>query len=258
LAEGFTEATTIPSLEAMEIDPGSLPTQINEERSSTEIKVTLLPNISPTAMVTNTPNTIFEVCSPLANEAISELWEIVSDPYNPPPPGRDERHHGVDFAYYQRKDRKTIEGVGVQAILPGKVAVTVGDRLPYGNMIIIETVTSYLPDDFIRILGGYPGESLYHLYAHLIESPVYELGEIVECGEVIGAVGKTGYHIVNPHLHLELRWGPPGLALESMAFYDTSASQEEMQNYMRWRTSGEFIHFNPMFFFEQYLLYITQ
>jgi hypothetical protein len=31
-----------------------------------------------------------------------------------------------------------------------------------------------------------------------------------------------------------------------MRFYDTRATQEEMDNYVLWRTSGVFRHFDPM------------
>jgi murein DD-endopeptidase MepM/ murein hydrolase activator NlpD len=79
------------------------------------------------------------------------------------------------------------------------------------------------------------------------------LGEMVYCGQEIGTVGMTGYNIVNPHLHLETRIGLAGGRFESMAFYDTSATVEEMDNYLRWRTSGDFRHFDPMMLFDDYL-----
>jgi murein DD-endopeptidase MepM/ murein hydrolase activator NlpD len=205
---------------------------------------TLLPTASPT------PTPVFEICSPLAWETIAELWEIVSDPYNPPPAGSDERHQGVDFSHYSRKGVKTIEGEPVQVVLPGRVAAVIVDRLPYGNMVMVETPGAALPTEVRRALGMAEGESIYLLYAHFGHSPTVNLSETVQCGQVIGEVGKTGYNIVNPHLHLEARLGPEGVTFESMAFYTTSATESEMENYRRWRTSGEFRHFDPLRLFE--------
>jgi murein DD-endopeptidase MepM/ murein hydrolase activator NlpD len=87
----------------------------------------------------------------------------------------------------------------------------------------------------------------------MVEAPSVALGENVSCGQLLGIVGKTGYDIVNPHLHLEMRIGPAGTIFTSMVFYDTSATVEEMDNYRRWRTSGEFRHLNPMEVIAQYL-----
>jgi hypothetical protein len=49
-----------------------------------------------------------------------------------------------------------------------------------------------------------------------------------------------------PHLHLETRLGRAGTVFESIRFYDTRATIEEMDNYVLWRTSGVFRHFDPM------------
>lgn len=186
------------------------------------------------------------LCSPLQHETILTIAEIIGDPYNPPPPGRDERHHGVDFSYYQHAGRDTIEGEGVQAILPGEVVARIADRLPYGNMVILETPAERLPAELITYFGIQAGESLYHLYAHMQAPPLVELGEQVSCGQALGTVGMSGYNIANAHLHLETRIGPAGVQFSGMAYYTTSASVEEMENYERWRTSGEFRHFDPM------------
>ncbi len=182
-------------------------------------------------------------------ETIPELWEIISDPYNPPPMGRDERHQGVDFSHYSRKGYKTIEGEPVQVVLAGRAASVIQNRLPYGNMVMIETPYSDLPAGLPDALGMAAGESLYLLYAHFGHEPLVKLGDSVACGQVIGDVGMTGYNIVNPHLHLEARRGPPGIVFESMAFYTASATAQEMENYRRWRMGGEFQHFDPMVLF---------
>jgi murein DD-endopeptidase MepM/ murein hydrolase activator NlpD len=193
------------------------------------------------------------MCSPLLHESLTSIWEIITYPYNYPPAGREDFHHGVDFAYYRRGDRMSIEGEFIQSIFPGLVSASVNDRLPYGNMVIVETSIDKLPDYLVDSLNIRSGESLYSLYAHMEESPQVALGENVSCGQYLGIVGKTGYDIVNPHLHLEMRIGPTGTIFNNMVFYDTSAKIEEMDNYRRWRTSGEFRHLDPMEVIAQYL-----
>ena len=215
------------------------------------LSVTVTPNKMPAGEISNSDH--FIICSPLAGETIDSLWEIISDPYHPPPPGRDERHHGVDFAYYRRGDRMSIEGVAIQAILVGTVAAVIDNRLPYGNMIIIETSGEIFPNPINELLGLGPGESIYHLYAHMQSKPVFRVGEWVACGDDLGQVGTTGYNIVEPHLHLETRIGPEGQVFDNMAFYDTRATQAEIDAYLRWRVGGEFQHFDPMRLFEIYL-----
>jgi murein DD-endopeptidase MepM/ murein hydrolase activator NlpD len=188
---------------------------------------------------------IFSVCSPLALHSIQELPEIISDPYHPPPPGREERHQGVDFSYYQHKDRASILGEGVQAVLAGKVAASLVEKMPYGNVVIVETPASKLPVDLAEILDIEEGESLYLLYAHMHEPPLVELGDEVTACQELGAVGKSGNAGI-AHLHLEVRVGLSGQVIEGMAYYDTKASLEEAQEYLRWRISGDFNHRNPM------------
>ena len=218
---------------------------------SHSVRVTSIP--SATQEFTATPVRNFELCSPLEGQPIEILHEIISDPYHPPPLGREERHQGVDFGFYRRGDLMTIEGVGVQAVMRGIVRAAINDRLPYGNMIILETSAAELSEEIIANLVIQPGESIYHLYAHLQEPPTVMLGEPVLCGQMLGAVGTTGYYVVEPHLHLEMRIGPAGQEFPGMAFYDTAATSEEMAAYTRWRTGGEFRHFDPMTLFDLYI-----
>jgi len=177
---------------------------------------------------------------------LATLTEIISSPYEPPPPGKDERHHGVDFFYYNHGGRSAIEGEGVQAIMSGRVVASMQDRLPYGNMVIVETPYEWLPKNIIQAIPIPTGSSVYHLYAHFAENPQVSLGEQVECGLPLGHVGKSGYVVPIAHLHLETRIGPPGITFENMVFFDTQATPEEQAAYTRWRTSGEFQHFDPL------------
>jgi murein DD-endopeptidase MepM/ murein hydrolase activator NlpD len=185
------------------------------------------------------------LCSPLGIHPLEELPQIVGDPYKPPPPGREERHHGVDFAYYHWQDRDTMLGEPVQAVLPGTVATVLDDLYPYGNMVIVETPQDSLPVDIVELLEFSKGESLYLLYAHMNQTPMVVLGETVEACQPLGEVGMSGNTDI-PHLHLETRLGPAGTVFESMRFYSTSATIEEMESYVLWRTSGVYRHFDPM------------
>lgn len=246
--------TDIPSIlatETLTIVPTNTPTRTSPPNLTSTPTFTVA---APTLMDSATPKPLLKLCSPLAEQTLAEMAEIITDPYNPPPSGKDDRHHGTDFAYYRRKDRTTIAGEIVQAILPGKVAAVLNDRLPYGNMVLIETGQDDLSPELITALGLAPGEALYHLYAHFGQPPRVILGQQVACGEPLGEVGATGYNIVNPHLHLETRLGPAGADFSAgMAYYSTAASGIERTNYELWRTSGIFRHFDPMTLINLYL-----
>jgi murein DD-endopeptidase MepM/ murein hydrolase activator NlpD len=185
------------------------------------------------------------LCSPLAGDPLADLPQIISDPYRPPPPHHDERHQGVDFSYYRRNGRTSIEGVGVQSALPGVVAAAVRDSFPFGNLVIIETLYVDLPSPLRQALGMDAGESLYVLYAHMGKPPEVKPGDGVIACQPLGVVGKTGNAGV-AHLHFETRLGPPGATFASMRYYDVHATQEEKDNYELWSMSGVFRHFDPM------------
>ena len=199
--------------------------------------------IPPSSPVVPQPQS--QVCSPLSIHPLQELPEIIGDPYDPPRPGREERHHGIDFAYYHYKDRDSMLEEPVQTVLPGVVASVIEGLYPYGNMVMIEVARKDLPTDLVARIEIEKDESLYVLYAHLNQPPLVKLGDQVEACQPIGEVGMSGNTDI-PHLHLETRVGPAGRMFESMRFYDTRASQEEMDNYVLWRTSDVFRHFDPM------------
>lgn len=197
--------------------------------------------LSATSATTSVPS----ICSPLAEHPLAELPEIISDPYHPPPPGKDDRHQGVDYSYYRRGERLSILGAVVQSVFAGRVAAAIADSFPYGNLVIIETALSDLPVRLVDKLGMKSGESVYSLYAHLESTPQLGLGERVAACQPLGAVGKSGNAGV-PHLHLEMRIGPAARRFASMAYYSTETTQDERDNYELWRMSGEFRHFDPM------------
>jgi murein DD-endopeptidase MepM/ murein hydrolase activator NlpD len=187
----------------------------------------------------------FQICSPLSLHPLTELPQVIGDPYDPPRPGREERHHGIDFAYYHFGDRDSMQGEPIQAVLPGVVASALHDLYPYGNMVMVETTPDQLPAEVILSLGFQPGESLYLLYAHMDVPPTVSLGDTVTACQQLGEVGMTG-NTELPHLHLETRLGPAASTFESMRYYDTRATLEELAAYELWRTSGVYRHFDPM------------
>jgi murein DD-endopeptidase MepM/ murein hydrolase activator NlpD len=158
-------------------------------------------------------------------------------------------------------------------VLDGKVAAVINNRFPYGNMVIIESPITAIPDagktdhplptrepiqtpdpaltcpagkdDYHPKSGDL---SLYLLYAHLNQPVNLKIGEKVTCGQVIGAVGTTG-NSVNYHLHLETRIGPSGAIFDSLGHYMNNVTEQEMHNYCMWRVSGVFQMVDPMIFF---------
>jgi len=146
---------------------------------------------------------------------------------------------------YRQGEFLSIEGEGVQAILPGKVASVAGDAFPYGNYVIVETSREQLNAVPAIEIDLPVGQSLYVLYAHLQLPPPLALGENVEPCQQLGAVGKSGNAGI-AHLHLETRVGASGLRFESMAYYDPQASDGQKEAYSLWRASGEYVHFDPM------------
>lgn len=137
-------------------------------------------------------------------------------------------------------------GEPVQSVLAGNVASVLAGQYPYGNMVIVETAAVDIPAELNEQIKVPEGQSLYILYAHLDQPPGVSLGDRVAPCQSLGVVGMSGNTDI-PHLHIETRWGPPGQVFESMRFYDTRATVEEMDAYVLWRTSGVFQHFDPLY-----------
>ncbi len=230
---------------------------------------TILPASS---QITLTPTPLLGpyICSPLKDVTLSQLSTILSNPFEMNRPGLDNGHHGVDFAFYRFGDHIGMAGLPIHSVMPGQVAATITDRPPYGNAIIIETPLAHLSQAWIKGLSlPEPGpfvepqpatncpdlstalpisngkNSLYLLYAHMQFPPTLTVGDRVSCGQEIGKVGTTGQS-VNEHLHLETRVGPSSARFESMAYYDTSRTEEEAASYCIWRVSNIFHLFDPM------------
>ena len=208
----------------------------------------------------------------MEDETFESLSLILVNPLDIPPFGQDVGHHGVDFAYFRRGERESIEGVEIYAILRGQTVLTLPDDIPYGYTILIETPLSKLPQDLQQtLMAGYlpiPEDpnyrlycpevenpavtteySVYHLYAHMAARPAFESGDPIECGQFLGNVASTGYSS-NPHLHLETRLGPSGADFTAMAHYENTNTPEQMGNYCLWRMSGYYQLFDPFDLFD--------
>ncbi len=194
---------------------------------------------------TATPLPEIEICSPLASTTLEALTEIISDGFHPPPQGQDGRHQGVDFAYYRKFGRASIADETVQAVISGRIAASIEDRFPYGNVVIVETTHELLPVWVRERLEIGEDKSLYILYAHLNERYPKKIGEMIAGCQAIGTVGMSGNAGV-AHLHLEVRIGKSAQVFSSMAYYLADATPEERQTYLWWRTSGEFVAIDPM------------
>lgn len=122
-------------------------------------------------------------------------------------------HYGVDYAnpddylngnptyiYPISPGYVTTRSTCLMCFVDGDAQGRVQEELPkynfgWGSMVLVEM--PYSPDI-----------SIYVLYAHLNRDFV-SLGSYVTPGQTIGVVGTTGF-AQEIHLHLEIRFGPPG------------------------------------------------
>lgn len=229
------------------------------------------PTLSPTATTLPSPTSTpaLQVCSPLEGIGLGDLSAAVSNPFNPPSPGSDDPHQGVDLADRLPGSISAVTGKPVLAALGGQVAGVIRDRFPYGNAVIIETPLDSLGTGWEQALSlptplpqpltnpaltcppialpySQTGQrSVYLLYAHMLDAPSVQAGQELNCGEAIGTIGQSG-NALNPHLHIEARVGPSGSRFGSLAHYDNRATAEEMGLYCLWRVSGAFQLLDPL------------
>lgn len=231
--------------------------QLNTPEATFTLAPTKTASLAPTATLAPTETTIpvSRICSPLEGSDLSILNQIIGgEPFVPPPsPSQwDKGHHGVDFAYYHGGSTGgNIEGTPIQSVLDGYVA-GLGYAAIYGNYLIIETPMDHLSPDLAGLYSLQKGRSLYLLYAHLRDPAAFVISEPIDCGQVIGIVGKTGdpFYVVQAHLHFETRAGPSGFRFDPMNYYDTQASEEERAQYELWRKNGTFQLYDPMILFD--------
>lgn len=220
---------------------------------------------------TPTPDYVKSICSPLDQVTLAELNDIITQPYKTPRPKNDDGHHGVDFAFFRFNDIVGIEGLPIDAALPGEVVTIINNRDPYGYGLIVETPLDKLdpalaaafdlpevqptvvpdprvncpPSGELTFTLSETERSVYILYGHLKDPPVVQVGDQVACGQQLGLVGNSGMS-TNAHLHFETRVGPSGARFDSMAYYTLQSSEAERYNYCVWRVSNLFKLFDPM------------
>ena len=229
------------------------------------------PELSPSLPTATPEPPQIMFCAPLEGYSFDQLESSIVNPFNPPPPGSDDPHQGIDIADLIQNSQVAIAGRPVFAMLDGYAATVTHDRFPYGNAILVETPLDLLPpdwpDQFLTLeqtenftpntvltcpqnpqepaWKTNPQQSLYILYAHLQNPVEINPGALISCGQQLGEIGQSG-NALNPHLHIEIRVGPSGARFDSMAHYDASASATEMDAYCVWRVSGLFQLVDPL------------
>ena len=138
--------------------------------------------------------------------------EIIAEPELLPNSAREYRagwHEGIDFA----ADR----GTPVRAAASGRIVRV--DRVfvdwePAEQTAALEAALAlgYTPDETLDRIRGRQvwidhGRHVITRYAHLDAVADVFVGETVTRGQVIGAVGSSGFEEGGPHLHFEIRVG---------------------------------------------------
>lgn len=152
----------------------------------------LTPTGSPIDMTGPSIDGSPEFALPLTSVRATSGFGMRTDPIN----HRSQLHPGFDLA--------AAPGTQVGAARGGEV-VHAGPAGTYGNLVTI------------RHADGFETR-----YAHLQEVHV-KIGDRVETGQDIGAVGSTG-HSTGPHLHFEIR--KEGKALDPQPFLPLDARQK--------------------------------
>ena len=122
---------------------------------------------------------------PMPGSRVTSTFGVRADPFL----GRKALHSGIDFAEAQ--------GTVIHATAPGTVTKA-GNFGGYGNMVEIDH-----------------GNGISTRYGHMARVTV-EVGQTLERGATIGAVGSTG-RSTGPHLHYEVR--RDGVAVDPAKFF---------------------------------------
>ncbi|MEE2953538.1 MAG: M23 family metallopeptidase [Pseudomonadota bacterium] len=132
--------------------------------------------------------------APMSSRLISSTFGVRSDPFL----RRRALHSGIDYA--------ASCGTPIQATAPGKV-VSAGSSGGYGMMVEIDH-----------------GNGIHTRYGHMSRITV-SVGQTIEKGEQIGAVGSTG-RSTGPHLHYEVRRDDQ--AIDPMRFIRTGRRLKDL------------------------------
>lgn len=128
---------------------------------------------------------------------------------NSPRDYRAGYHEGIDFV--------AKAGTPVQAAKSGTIAridpaFTDWSAAQERAAFDVAQALGYTPDATLDRIRGRQvwidhGASIVTRYAHLSEVAPLRVGDVVSQGQVIGAVGSSGYPEGGPHLHFEIRDG---------------------------------------------------
>jgi murein DD-endopeptidase MepM/ murein hydrolase activator NlpD len=157
---------------------------------------------------------------------------LPSDPDLLPNAARDYRggwHEGIDFP--------ARAGTPVRAIAAGTIARIDREYLEWDResekIALVEAVQlGYTPAKTLDLIRGRQvwidhGRGVVSRYAHLSAIADLSVGDVVASGQMIGAVGSSGYPEGGPHLHLEVRLGSSylgdGLAGDALTAVVTAA-----------------------------------
>ena len=141
---------------------------------------------------------------PIADAALPSDPELLP---NAPREYRAGWHEGIDFP--------ADEGTPVRAIAAGTVVRIDHSFADWNKQLrdiaLYEALQlGYTPSDTLDRIRGRQvwidhGRGIVSRYAHLSAVADLAIGDAVSAGQVIGAVGSSGYPEGGPHLHLEVR-----------------------------------------------------
>jgi murein DD-endopeptidase MepM/ murein hydrolase activator NlpD len=130
--------------------------------------------------------------------------------YNNAVPGWDGKHIGNDLAPLPGTNPNPPVLTSAKGIVINAGVETLNGKISgYGNYVLVEYQADVLPASILSIPEHNPGDSLYAMYAHLLNDmkDVFHPGDLVAPGMQIGTMGASGNTGGWIHLHVELRFG---------------------------------------------------
>jgi murein DD-endopeptidase MepM/ murein hydrolase activator NlpD len=197
---------------------GSVAVSISAPRAEPRTNLAVPARYTPVPGVSPTPADVGE----RGARTYTRLWsafilpiegaEVPTDPELLPGAPRDYRggiHEGIDFA--------ADEGTPVHAAAAGTLIRVDASFLDWNreqqDVALYEAlVLGYTPAATLDRIRGRQvwidqGKGIVTRYAHLSAVEPLAVGQKVEAGALIGAVGSSGYPQGGPHLHVEVRIG---------------------------------------------------